>query len=91
MAAVIVVVAPPNEMPVMKVCSALVAKSDPGVPVKFVGSAEQLADMLAKASFTTAQWKISVNLHQIGDEGKFSRKAKPEPLFFRYAFGFLNV
>ena len=44
-------------------------KIDPGVDLKFVGTDEQMADLLTKASFTIPKWKSLLNLHQIGNLG----------------------
>ena len=41
-------------------------KLDPGVRIKFVGTDEQMADMLTKSSFTVAKWENLMGLHQIG-------------------------
>ena len=41
-------------------------KLDPGVNFKYVGTREQLADLLTKASFTIAKWNVLLKLHQIG-------------------------
>ena len=42
-------------------------KIDPGVNLKFVGTDEQMADLLTKASFTIPKWNSLLNLHQIGN------------------------
>ena len=53
-------------------------KYDPGVNLKYVGTGEQLADLLTKASFTIAKWNILLKLHQIGIfEKKQNRTAPP--------------
>ena len=52
-------------------------KLDPGITMKYVGTDEQLADMLAKGSFTVAKWKSRVNIHQIGDNEKLLSGGQP--------------
>ena len=42
-------------------------KVDPGIRMKFVGTSQQLADMLTKASFTIQKWNDMLRMHQIGD------------------------
>ena len=37
--------------------------------MKYVGTNEQMADMLTKASFTVQKWQNMLNMHQIGDSG----------------------
>ena len=39
---------------------------DPGINIKYVGTKQQIADMLTKASFTAEQWKSLLRLSQIG-------------------------
>ena len=53
-------------------------KYDPGVNLKYVGTGEQLADLLTKASFTIAKWNVLLKLHQIGlFGGKHKRTVPP--------------
>ena len=42
-------------------------KVDPGIRMKYVGTNQQLADMLTKASFTVQKWLEMLKLHQIGE------------------------
>ena len=44
-------------------------KVDPGIQMKYVGTNEQMADMLTKASFTVQKWKNMLSMHQIGEAG----------------------
>ena len=45
-------------------------KIDPGIQMKYVGTNQQLADMLTKASFTVQKWDGMLKMHQIGKPGK---------------------
>ena len=40
-------------------------KTDPGIRMKYVGTNQQMADMLTKASFTVQNWQSMLKLHQI--------------------------
>ena len=40
---------------------------DPSILIKYVGTKEQIADMLTKGSFTALQWKTLCGLAQIGE------------------------
>ena len=51
-------------------------KVDAGINLKFVGTNEQMADMLTKASFTIPKWKSLLRLHQIGDFKREKGKEK---------------
>ena len=42
-------------------------KVDPGIRMKYVGTNQQMADMLTKASFTVQKWQAMLKLHQIGE------------------------
>ena len=44
-------------------------KTDPGIQMKYVGTNEQMADMLTKASFTVQKWQNMLKMHQIGESG----------------------
>ena len=48
-------------------------KVDPGINLKYVGTNEQMADLLTKASFTIAKWNSLLRLHQIGIFGGGSK------------------
>ena len=52
--------------------------ADPGIFMKFVGTKQQIADMLTKATFTAEQWGTLLQLAQIGapypDKNKKSLK-----------------
>jgi hypothetical protein len=41
-------------------------REDPGVYIKFVGTKEQIADLLTKGSFTASQWQSLCKLAKIG-------------------------
>jgi hypothetical protein len=41
-------------------------RKDPGIFIKFVGTKEQIADILTKGSFTASQWQALCRLAQIG-------------------------
>ena len=49
-------------------------KLDPGVNLKYVGTHEQMVDLLTKASFTIAKWNSLLRLHQIGLLGDVPRR-----------------
>ena len=55
-------------------------KVDPGVNLKYVGTNEQMADLLTKASFTIPKWNSLLNLHQIGEMKGEKKKAEPTPV-----------
>ena len=40
-------------------------KEDPGIYIKFVGTKEQIADLMTKGAFTEDQWMKLCNLAQI--------------------------
>ena len=42
-------------------------KVDPGIRMKYVGTNQQMADMLTKASFTVQKWLEMLKLHQTGE------------------------
>ena len=54
-------------------------KRDPGVNLKYVGTNEQMADLLTKASFTIAKWNSLLRLHQIGMLGGVQKRAETTP------------
>ena len=45
-------------------------KVDLGIQMKYVGTNQQMADMLTKASFTVQRWDGMLKMHQIGNLGK---------------------
>ena len=53
-------------------------KLDPGIMLKFVGTGEQMADLLTKSSFTTSKWQSLLSLHQIGTRGESVPKGSPK-------------
>ena len=42
-------------------------QEDPGINMKFVGTKQQIADILTKANFTTEQWNSLLRLAQPGE------------------------
>ena len=54
-------------------------KLDPGVNLKYVGTNEQMADLLTKASFTIAKWNSLLRLHQIGLLGGVPSRVENKP------------
>lgn len=58
---------------------------DPGIRIKFVGTKQQIADILTKGSFTAIQWKALLRLAQIGKSGKKISQPLKEALTIRYA------
>ena len=55
-------------------------KVDPGINLKFVGTNEQMADLLTKASFTIPKWKSLLRIHQIGNFKREKEKGPPPRL-----------
>ena len=58
---------------------------DPGIRIKYVGTKQQIADILTKGSFTGIQWKALLRLAQIGKSGKKISPPLKEALTIRYA------
>ena len=58
---------------------------DPGIRIKYVGTKQQIADILTKGSFTAIQWKALLRLAQIGPSGKKISLPVKEALTIRYA------
>ena len=54
-------------------------RKDPGIFVKYVGTKEQLADILTKGSFTADAWNTLLNLCLISspDSRKYLNTLKP--------------
>ena len=59
--------------------------NDPGIRIKYVGTKQQIADILTKGSFTAIQWKALLRLAQIGTSGKKISLPVKEALTIRYA------
>ena len=57
---------------------------DPGIRIKYVGTKQQIADILTKGSFTAVQWKALLRLAQIGPSGKKISQPIKEALTIRY-------
>jgi hypothetical protein len=57
---------------------------DPGIRIKYVGTKQQIADILTKGSFTAIQWKALLRLAQIGPSGKKISQPLKEALTIRY-------
>ena len=58
---------------------------DPGIRIKYVGTKQQIVDMLTKGSFIAIQWKALFRLAQIGPSGKKISSPVKEALAIRYS------
>ena len=58
-------------------------RDDPGIGMKFVGTKEQIADLMTKGSFTGAQWKTLCHLANIGKS--FQSEGKMNPSYKCYS------
>ena len=57
---------------------------DPGIRIKYVGTKQQIADILTKGSFTSQQWEALLRLAQIGKSGKKKGIDLKDALAVRY-------
>ena len=57
---------------------------DPGIRIKYVGTKQQIADILTKGCFTSQQWEALLRLAQIGKSGKKKNIDLKDALAARY-------
>ena len=57
---------------------------DPGIRITYVGTKQQIADILTKGSFTAQQWEALLRLVQIGKSGKNKGINLKDALAVRY-------